>query len=211
MRIFLRPIEEKDSPMIVRWRNDPKVLSHCLDKTRITDDSNLAFFKANVLTGKYKQYIVECLDETTGVCVFPIASVYLKDMDYNNKRCELCIFTSSDVEWNKEGQTIAIKMLIEKAFLEFGMHKIYSYVFRKYPDEVDLLRKAGFTIEAILKGEALNEAGEYEDLVRLYVLKDPVWHAGDKVKGIEIQKMDSMSSLSDTESRACIIATLQSD
>ena len=171
MKIFLRPIEEKDGPNIVRWRNNPEVLSHCLDKTRVTEESNREFFNANVLTGKYKQFIVECLDETTGVCAYPIASVYLKDMDHGNKRCELCIFTSSDVEWNPEGQAIAIKMLTEKAFEEYGMHKIYSYVFKKFPNEVDLLRNAGFTIEATLKAEAMNENGEYEDLVRLSVMR----------------------------------------
>ncbi len=170
MKIFLRPIVESDGPNIVRWRNDPNVLSHCMDKTHITEDSNLAFYKANVLTGKYKQYIVECLDETTGVCTYPIATVYLKDMDYGNKRCELCIFTSSDVEWNPEGQTIAIKMLIEKAFKEYGMHKVYSYVFGKFPKEVDLLKNAGFTIESVLKEEALNEQGVFEDLIRLSII-----------------------------------------
>ncbi len=170
MQIFLRPIVESDGPNIVRWRNDPNVLSHCMDKTHITEDSNLAFYKANVLTGKYKQYIVECLDETTGVCTYPIATVYLKDMDYGNKRCELCIFTSSDVEWNPEGQTIAIKMLIEKAFKEYGMHKVYSYVFGKFPKEVDLLKNAGFTIESVLKEEALNEQGVFEDLIRLSII-----------------------------------------
>ena len=92
-------------------------------------------------------------------------------MDYSNKRCELCIFTSSDVEWNPEGQTIAIKMLVEKAFKEYGMHKVYSYVFKKYPDEEDLLRNAGFTVEAILREEAINNDGEFEDLIRLFVIK----------------------------------------
>lgn len=169
MKIFLRPIEEKDGPSIVRWRNDPSVQSHCLDKTPITEESNMAFFKANILTGKYKQFIVECLDEVTGVCTYPIASVYLKDMDYGNKRCELCIFTSSDVEWNPEGQTIAIEMLTKKAFEEFGMHKVYSYVFRKFPNEIDLLTNAGFMIEATLKEEAISIDGKYEDLVRLCV------------------------------------------
>ena len=167
MNIYLRPITESDGPSIVRWRNNPDVLNHCLDKTPITEESNLAFYKANVLTGKYKQFIVEYLDEVTGVCVYPIASVYLKDMDYGNKRCELCIFTSSDVEWNPEGQTIAIEQLVEKAFKEYGMHKVYSYVFEKFPDEIDVLINAGFAIEATLKGEALNKKGEFENLVRL--------------------------------------------
>ena len=171
MAIFLRPISESDGRMIVRWRNDPNVLNHCLDKTRITEESNLAFYKANVLTGKYKQFIVECQDETTGVCCYPIATVYLKDMDYGNKRCELCIFTSNDVEWNPDSQSSAIQMLTEKAFNEFGMHKVYSYVFAKYPNERELLEKAGFTVEAILKNEACNEMGQYEDIIRLSVFK----------------------------------------
>lgn len=170
MHIFLRPITESDGPSIVRWRNNPSVLSHCMDKTHITVESNLAFYKANVLTGKYKQYIVECLDETTGVCTYPIATVYLKDMDYNNKRCELCIFTSSDVEWKPEGQTIAIEQLTQKAFEEFGMHKVYSYVFSKFPNELELLTKAGFTIEATLKGEAMTEEGEFEDIIRVSIV-----------------------------------------
>lgn len=171
MQIFLRPITESDGPIIVRWRNDPEVLSHCLDKTHITEESNRAFYKANIETGKYKQYIVECVESYFGVCTYPIATVYLKDMDYGNKRCELCIFTSSDVEWNPEGQTIAIEQLVKKAFEEFGMHKVYSYVFKKFPKEVDLLRNAGFAIEATLKNEAMNEKGEFEDLIRLCITK----------------------------------------
>lgn len=170
MNIYLRPITQSDGPNIVRWRNDPEVLSHCLDKTHITEESNLEFYKANVETGKYKQFIVECVESYSGVCTYPIATVYLKDMDYGNKRCELCIFTSSDVEWKPEGQTIAIEQLIEKAFKEYGMHKIYSYVFKKFPREADLLVNAGFAIEATLKGEARNEAGEYEDIMRLSII-----------------------------------------
>lgn len=174
MQIFLRPITESDGPNIIRWRNDPDVLSHCLDKTRITEESNRIFYKANIETGKYKQFIVECVESYSGVCTYPIATVYLKDMDYGNKRCELCIFTSSDVDWKPEGQAIAIKMLVEKAFNEYGMHKVYSYVFEKFPEEVDLLMKAGFIKEAKLKGEARNEEGDYEDLIRLCVVNNNV-------------------------------------
>lgn len=171
MKIFLRPIEERDGANIVRWRNNSEVLAHCLDKTHITEESNISFFRSNVLTGKYKQFIVECIEEQLGVCAYPIATVYLKDMDYGNKRCELCIFTSNDVEWNPEGQTIAIEQLVDKAFNEYGMHKIYSYVFSKFPNEVELLKKAGFTIEATLKNEALNDDLGYEDIIRMCIFK----------------------------------------
>lgn len=172
MRIFLRPVTEKDSTNIVKWRNSEKVKSHCMTKSLITEESNLIFFRDNITTGKYKQFIVERIEEETGLASYPIATVYLKDLDYENHRCELCIFSSDDVEWNAEGQSIAIKMLLEKAFYEYGMHKVYSYVFYKFNDEVELLKSAGFSIEATLKEEAQNENGEYEDIIRLSIISD---------------------------------------
>jgi RimJ/RimL family protein N-acetyltransferase len=167
MKIFLRPVTEKDCANIVKWRNSEKVKSHCLTKTPITEESNLKFFRDNIATGKYKQFIVERIEEEIGLASYPIATVYLKDLDCENHRCELCVFTSDDVEWNAEGQSIAIKMLLEKAFSEFGMHKVYSYVFNKYNDELELLKSTGFSVESILKEEAINENGDYEDIVRL--------------------------------------------
>lgn len=172
MRIFLRPITEKDTTNIVKWRNSDKVKSHCLSKPQLTEESHLKFYRDNVLTGKYKQFIVERIEEETGLASYPIATVYLKDFDYYNKRCELCIFTSNDVEWNEEGQSIAIKMLLEKCFNDYGMHKVYTYVFNKFQEEVELMKKAGFKVEAILKGEALLLDGVYEDIIRLCIIKD---------------------------------------
>lgn len=172
MKIYLRQVTEKDGAIIVKWRNSEKVRNHCMTKATITEESNLIFFKENVLTGKYKQYIVDKLEENIGVASYPIATVYLKDIDLENKRCELCVFTSDDIEWNAEGQSIAIKMLVKKAFEEMGMHKIYSYVFDKYPDEISLLSSAGFTKESYLKKEAKNENGEYEDVVRMVIINE---------------------------------------
>lgn len=172
MRIYLRPVTLEDGPNIVKWRNTPSVSAHCLNQNPITIESNEAFFHANIETGYYQQFIVERIDEDFGVSSYPIATVYLKDIDRTNKRCELCIFTSNDQEWNTESQSIAVKLLLGKAFHEMSMHKVYSYVFYKFIDEAELLKKAGFTSEAILKEEAVDEAGKYQDIVRLAILKD---------------------------------------
>ena len=156
---------------------------HCLNQKSITLESNEAFFHANIETGYYQQFIVERIDEDFGVSSYPIATVYLKDIDRTNKRCELCIFTSDDQEWNTESQTIAVKLLLEKAFDEIGMHKVYSYVFYKFIDEASLLKRAGFTTEAIFKEEAVNTDGEYEDIVR-FVITNIEWKNVNK-KDIE--------------------------
>ena len=169
MRIYLRPITEKDTANIVKWRNSDKVRNHCMTKPKLTEESHLKYFRENVLTGKYKQFIVERIEEETGLASYPIATVYLKDLDYENKRCELCIFSSDDVEWNSEGQSIAIKMLTEKAFNDLGIHKVYSYVFAQNLEEVLLLQNAGFSIESTMKEEAVDTGGNYVDVIRLSI------------------------------------------
>lgn len=172
MQIYLRPIKKEDAELIVRWRNSPKVSNHCLNKKPITIESHLDFFEKFVVPGYYQQYIVERVEEQYQAASYPIATVYLKDIDRVNRRCELCIFTSDDEEWNTESQAIAVKLLLKKAFEELKLHKVYSYVFYKFIDEAELLKKAGFTTEAILKNEAVDENGEFDDVVRFSIVCD---------------------------------------
>lgn len=171
MKIYLSPIKESDGNLIVRWRNSPKVKEHCFTKGDVTLESNAKFYKENILTGKYKQYLVNRVEEQYDVASYPIATVYLKDIDNENKRCELCIFTSDDEEWNTESQKIAIEMLLKKAFDEFKMHKVYSYVYAKNTDEITLLKESGMNEEAILKKEAMLN-GKFEDVIRLCAVID---------------------------------------
>lgn len=171
MNIKLRPVKLEDGPLIVKWRNTPSVLAHCLNQQPITVVTNEVFFRNKVETGYYLQYIVEVEDNESNNSSYPIATCYLKDIDRTNKRCELCIFTSDNQDWNTESQTEAIKILLDKAFNELGMHKVYSYIFYKFMDEADLLRNAGFEIEAVLKNEALGNEGNFDDVIRFCMIK----------------------------------------
>lgn len=171
MRIYLREIKEDDAKLIVKWRNNANVASHCFTKTVVTEESHNKFYNDFVKTGKYLQFIVERVEESVGVASYPIATVYLKDIDKNNKRCELCIFTSDDEEWNTESQSIAIKMLVDKAFDELGMHKIYSYVFAANENEVKLLENSGLRKEALLKEEAIDMHENYADVYRMSIFR----------------------------------------
>ena len=47
MKIFLRTITLEDGPQIVKWRNDPQVISHSMSKQEITLESNKHFFYEN--------------------------------------------------------------------------------------------------------------------------------------------------------------------
>lgn len=172
MKIYLQPITEEDGKLIVKWRNSPQVSRHCFNRKPITLESNMQFYKTFVKTGHYMQYIVYRIDDEYSVVSYPIATVYLKDIDRTNRRCELCIFTSDDAEWNTESQAQAIQLLLEKAFQELNMHKVYSYVFACFPDEIALLKNAGFHEEARLEREALAPDGTYWDAYRMAIFEE---------------------------------------
>jgi RimJ/RimL family protein N-acetyltransferase len=203
MRIYLTPVTEADGPMIVKWRNSPQVSKHCFNRNPLSIESNKAFFKAHVETGHYMQYIVNRNEEDYGVASYPIATVYLKDIDKTNRRCELCIFTSSDEEWNTESQTLAIKQLLKIAFRELNMHKVYSFVFSVFKDEYELLEKAGFHKEATLEKEALSPEGEYWDAYRMAIFVDDYM----KLFGKELEEEDAQTSAA--EQKAEILAALE--
>lgn len=173
MRIFIRPITDKDGAHIVKWRNSAKVLKDCMTKKPITEESHMQYYREKVLTGKNIQFIVERIEEETGLVSYPISTIYLKDVDNENHCCELCVFTSSDVEWEEESQLLAIKMVLDKAFGEYGIHKVYSRVF--YNEGIEVLKSAGFTLESVLKSEVLID-GKYHDIYRLCIFnpKDKV-------------------------------------
>ena len=148
MKIYLRPVELKDGRTIVNWRNDPLVREHCSNHSPITEAENEDFYHNFIETGKYKQYMVERLDEDYGVFSYSIATIYLKDIDYTSKTAELCLFTSNDREWNEESQTLAIQKILEIAFDELKLQAIYTYTFKKFIKEMEVIKPFGFLLDS---------------------------------------------------------------
>lgn len=172
MKVFLRKISEEDGAYIVKWRNSEHVKKHCIDKKEVTLATNIDYYEKKISTGQYIQYVVERMDEEYGVFSYPIGTIYLKNLDYKNKKCELGFFPSDDEEWNDESKKMAVEQLLEKVFGEFGFHKVYVCVLEDCDDELDLFYKAGFKKEGVLLDEIKSDQDIFKDIVRLCVLKD---------------------------------------
>ena len=172
MHIYLREINPKDSEYIVKWRNHPQVLRHCMDNTLITVESQLLFYNANILTHKFLQFMVEKMDETYGTFSYPIASVYLKNLDKENGKCELGMIPSDDSEWDDAAKMEAIRQLTLRAFHEFRFHKVYAYVFADCEDEVRLMKSVGFEREGYFREDVRGKDGAYRDVVRMCRIDD---------------------------------------
>lgn len=172
VKIALRKITLNESPYIIKWRNNPETLKNCIDRRLLTEESNRVFFEENVASGKYIQYIVDKAAEGfEGIASYPIASVFLKNIDTINNKCELGILPSDDTDWDDVGKEMAIRALRDIAFSIYRMNKVYAHVFADVREEIEVFKKAGFVHEAYLESEVLEDEGKYRDIVRLKSFK----------------------------------------
>lgn len=171
MDIVLRELNIEDGILIAKWRNSPEILQNCINRTVITDESFRIYYEKNIITGKYIQYMVDRYDKEMPNYLYSIGSVFLRNIDKINKRCELGILPSTDFEWNEEGKIKALKILVKKCFEEMGFHKIYSYMFADALEEIKMFMNVGFSKEAKLEAEILMDDGSYRDLIRMKICK----------------------------------------
>ena len=61
---------------------------------------------------------------------------------------------------------MATKMILDKAFKEYGMHKVFSRVF--YNEGIETLKRAGFILESVLKSEVMLD-GKFHDIYRMCI------------------------------------------
>ena len=165
MKIYLREVGADDADKIIAWRNSPSIVDKYIDRTPITRESHRRFVENKIKTGLYKQFMVQKLEEDFGVISYSIACVYLKDIDRVNKKCELCMLPSPDYEWVDGAKKQAIQLLLQKAFTEFDINKVYATAFSDSADEIQLLEESGFAKECVMEQEICIDEKFY-DLVR---------------------------------------------
>ena len=97
-KIYLRNITYEDTPLVVKWRNNERVRNNFIYREVFTEDIHNNWMKTKVETGEVVQLII-CQktdsneNESEGTLIErPVGSVYLRDIDMNEKTAEYGIF-----------------------------------------------------------------------------------------------------------------------
>lgn len=162
--VTIRPITEADTDMIVKWRNAPSVMEHFIYRTPLTAEGHLNWFYNRVQTGEVAQFMI--LDGETGV-----GSVYLRDIDMDNKKCEYGIFIGEDSCRGKGVGTAAAKLALDYAFGELGLNRVFLRVFADNIRAIKSYEKAGFRFEGRFRQDVLIDGVGY-DMVFMGILRD---------------------------------------
>lgn len=87
--IIVRPITMEDTDMVVRWRQNPRVLQNFLYRGPFTAEIHRNWMETKVASGEVIQFIIEENEN-------PVGSVYYRDIDADNRTAEYGIFIGDD-------------------------------------------------------------------------------------------------------------------
>lgn len=164
-KIKIRPIKKSDTDNIIKWRNNPNVLEHFIYQEKLTEKEHLNWLRTQVKNKKVYQFIIHDNEDSKD-----IGSVYLRDIDYKNKKAEFGIFIGEDSARGKGMGTLATKKILEFAFKKLKLNKIFLRVFAKNLNAIASYKKNGFIQEGLFKEDVIIKDTK-TDLIFMAILK----------------------------------------
>lgn len=156
--IYLRPMEEADTDLIVKWRNTDFVRRNFIYRKEFTREGHLNWIETMVNTGRVIQFII-CTGEDV-----PVGSVYLRDIDHEHSKAEYGIFIGEKDAMSRGYGTQAAELMKEYSFQVLGLHKLMLRVLAENQRARRSYEKAGFVQEGYLKEDVCLEDG-YHDVI----------------------------------------------
>ena len=144
--VYLSPIEMDDTENIVRWRNEPSVISNFVYRKPLTREDHETWMKTRVTTGEVVQYIIQIKDSEK-----KIGSVYFRDIDRVNKSAEFGIFIGEEEERGKGYGAEAAALFAEYGFTRMNLHRIFLRVFEYNHRAIACYERIGFHREGVFR------------------------------------------------------------
>lgn len=158
-QIYLRPITLDDTDLVVRWRNDDKVVRNFIYRKPISKEEHLNWMEQKVATGMVVQFII--CDKLTDK---PLGVVYIQNIEEEHSKAEEGIFLGEEEAFGRGIGTEAAKLMIQYAFGELGLHKLSARVLAYNEASCKMHESAGYQREACFRQELFLD-GKYEDLI----------------------------------------------
>ncbi|MGI6280331.1 MAG: GNAT family N-acetyltransferase, partial [Acutalibacteraceae bacterium] len=164
-KIIIRPITREDTENIVKWRNSPSVVQNFIFRKPLTKEDHLKWYETKIKAGNVAQFIIIETDTDK-----PVGSVYLRDIDKENKKAEFGIFIGEDCARGKGYGTAATALIVKYGFEELDLNRIYLRVFADNLGAIKCYKKCGFKQEGVFREDVIIDGKPY-DMVFMGLLK----------------------------------------
>ncbi len=153
--VSIRPIEEKDTPQIIAWRNKDWVRQNFLYRELFTEEGHLQWLHTKVETGEVAQFILYLSPSGR-----EIGSVYLRDIDQTLRQAEYGVFIGEKDALGKGYGTQAARLALDYGFEKLGLSRIYLRALADNARAIHSYEKAGFVYIEGADEEVLLPEGE---------------------------------------------------
>ena len=164
----LRKLEEKDADGMLEWMHDPETQDFfCFDAMKRTKQDVLEFIRnasIDCTEGNSIHYAV-CDDEDEY-----LGTISLKNIDLCAKKAEFAIRLRKKARGRGVGQTV-ISILLDKAFTEFDLERVYLNVLSDNDRAIHLYEKCGFIYEGEFR-KHIYIHGKYKSLKWYSILRE---------------------------------------
>ena len=138
--LSLRLMEEKDFPLIVKWRNMDRIRKNFIYRKDFTLEGQRQWKETMIDTGKVVQFMI-CENSAAGR---PVGCVYFRDIDLDEKCAEYGIFIGEDDCIGKGYGNEAATLATDYAKEVMGLKKLILRVFSFNTPAIKSYEHAGF-------------------------------------------------------------------
>ena len=162
--ILLRPVCFGDMELFRNWWSDIELMRHFDQLPPLTYNQIEQEFRKNLNAGNRIDFIIE--DKAQ----LPIGTIYLKNINWKDRNAELHTLIAGEAYRNLGFGIEAQYYVLQYAFNEINMHKMYGRVLEYARDNIKLMEFVGYKKEVICK-KAVFHNGRYWDLYIFGLLK----------------------------------------
>ena len=155
--IAIRRLKEKDATLMLEWMHDPEIQKGF--RKRMVDASigdvkkfiNESANENTIVTGMDLHYAI--IDQDDDVY---LGTVSLKNIDIENGTAEYAIVVRREAQRHGVAHK-ATMLLLDKAFFELGLRRIYLSVYSNNYSAIKLYEKCGFKFEGEFRNHFIIE------------------------------------------------------
>lgn len=163
---YIRLMEETDVQHKVEWFNDEEVRRTLNVDFPISIVGTKKWLHNVSLNNTRKDFII--CSEADNV---PIGYCGLVNIDFKNSKAESYLGIGNKKYWGKGHASEARRLILEYAFNELALNKVYSYVWTENEKMKHINEKVGFKIEGTLRDDVFYQ-GKFRDKHIMGVLRD---------------------------------------
>lgn len=164
--VALMPLRLADLPVMLDWINDRELVLFNAPYKPVTEGQHQAWFDAIQQRNDVVIFGIRLLETDT-----LIGSCQLHSINYVHRSAELQIRLGEKSEWGRGYGTEAVRLLLDFAFKDLNLHRVYLHVFSTNSAAIRVYEKVGFVHEGVLR-KAAHINGEYVDVMVMGILRN---------------------------------------